>query len=336
MKVKLRIVVLRTSAIVGGILIAVLLAEIALRLIGFEFNLYPSKVQFGWPDPVAIKRLYKPDQDLLWVPKDYTERAGFAVRTHPSLVFMGCSCTQFGRYDRFVAETVHTRHPSSNFTFVNLGVGGWSSYQGCQQLKRDVVRMRPRVITIYYGWNDHWCTFGLEDKQIGKFNRERPEVLTMLAAKSRVIQLINKRVFSTRFQGKTASQRVPLEDFRANLKEIIRVARENSIIPVLLTAPSAHHLGEEPAYLADRWLNDLSELIPLHESYVQAVRDVAHEDDVYLVDLYRLFRDLSREELSESFQTDGIHLTELGDRRIAHYVYEYFVKTDLIKKLADR
>lgn len=333
---KLRDLVLRTSAIVIGLLIAVFLAEVVLGLINFEFNFYPSKVQVGWPDPITIKRRYKPDKDLLWVPKDYPVHVESTRGTSPSLAFMGCSCTEFGRYDRFFADTIATQYPESTFTFVNLGVGGWSSYQGLHQLKRDVVPMRPRVVTIYYGWNDHWCTFGIEDKYIGKFNLDHSEVLTKLSARSRVAQLINKSLFSMSFQGKTAAQRVSLEDFRDNLKEIVRLSRENSIIPVLLTAPSAHHVGEEPAYLANRWLKDLSELVPLHEAYVQAVRDVAHEDHVYMVDLYRLFRGLSKEELDKSFTVDGIHLTEAGNRRIAYYLYEYFVQTDLIKELVSR
>jgi len=332
-KMRLRETTFRVAAVIIGILVAIALAEVALRLVGFEFKFYPSKVQFGWPDPVTIKRLYQPDRDLLWVPKNYAQRVGFPVGTRPSLVFMGCSCTQFGRYDRFLGEIIDTQYPGSTFTFMNLGVGGWSSYQGLQQLKRDVVPLRPRVITIYYGWNDHWCAFGLEDKQIGTFNREHPEVLARLTALSRVVQLIDRCFFSRTSKGKTASQRVSLVDFHANLKEIIHIARENSIIPVLLTAPSGHHLGEEPGYLAERMLKDLSDLTPLHESYVQAVRDVALEDDVCLVDLYRLFRSLSREQLADSFKRDGIHLTEQGNRRIAHYLYECFVQTDLIKEV---
>lgn len=332
----LRDVVLRIATIGIGILIAVLLSEVVLRLINFEFNLYPTKVQFGWPDPVTITSRYEPDKDLLWVPKDYPKLVASPTGAPPSLVLMGCSCTEFGKYDRFLAESIDTQYPDSTFTYVNLGVSGWSSYQGLEQLKRDVVPMRPRVITIYYGWNDHWCTFGFEDKHIGEFNLEHPEVLTRLSEWSRVVQLINKSLFSKNFQGKAASQRVSLEDFRANLKEIVRISRENSILPVFLTAPSAHQLGEEPAYLANRALNNLSELIPLHESYVQTVRDVAHEDNVYMVDLYRLFGELPREELDECFKTDGIHLTELGDRRLAHYLYEYFVQTGIIQQLVSR
>jgi len=335
-KMKLRNVLLCTSVVAISLLVAVLLSEIALRLMNFEFYFYPSKVQIGWPDPITIKYLYKPDKDLLWVPKDYAERISLRRDISPSLVLLGCSCTQFGKYDQFLAKTISTQHPDSEFTSVNLGVGGWSSYQGLHQLKRDVVPMKPRVITIYYGWNDHWCTFGIEDKYIRQFNLDHPERLLTLSVSSRAVQLINKTMFSISFQDKRSSQRVSREDFRANLKEIVRISRKHSIIPVLLTAPSAHQPGQEPTYLADRWLKDITALVPLHESYAQAVRDVALEDNVYMVDLYRLFRDLPVENIKESFQTDGIHLTDVGAKRIADYLYEYFVQTGIMKELLAR
>jgi lysophospholipase L1-like esterase len=202
-------------------------------------------------------------------------------------------------------------------------------------MRRDVVRLEPRVVTIYYGWNDHWCTFGIEDKEIHGFDLEHPLVWTAISARSRVAQLVNLVLFSRNFEGKTARERVPLEDFRGNLREIVRIARAHSIVPVLLTAPSAHQRGQEPSVLTRRWLSDLTELIPLHEAYVEAVRDVALEDDVDLVDLYALFRGLGREELAESFTADGIHPTDAGSRRIAQYLYDYFEETGLVSRLID-
>lgn len=332
MKTRSRIALQRLGTMMVGILVALLLAECALRLVGFEFTLYPSKVQFGWPDPVTINQMYRPDPDLLWIPKDYAAGLKSVVDTHPSLVLMGCSCTQFGKYDKFLAEAILANRPKSSFTFVNLGVGGWSSHQGLRQLERDVVPMKPRVVTIYYGWNDHWCTFGLSDKEIGRFNLQH-RLLTMLSSKSRVAQLINTVCFSGTSKGVTAQQRVSIDDFRYNLTQMVRIAKEHSIVPVLLTAPTSHRVGKEPVYLAYRWLEKLSDLVPLHRAYVNAVRDVALENDVHLVDLYGLFSKLSEVDLSASFTADGIHLTEQGDRRIAQYLYEHFDRTGLLNEM---
>ncbi len=333
MKLMLKRTVLTVFTALGGLLVALVLAEIGLRLIGFEFTLYPSRVEFGWPDPVTIERSYETDKDLLWVPKEYHKRVAAWIGKHPSIVFMGCSCTELGRYDTCLQTIITRDHSAARFTFVNLGVIGWSSYQGLQQLKRDVLPMKPAVVTIYYGWNDHWCTFGMTDKDVAKFNRQRAAFLAKLSSKSRIVQLVSKISFSCRGSRAETSRRVPLNDFASNLREMVRLCKRNGIVPVLLTAPSAHIVGKEPKYLAERWLKDLSELVPLHEQYVQTVRTVADEENVHLIDLYRLFRGMSARELAESFGNDGIHLTEVGNERIARYLYAYFMETGLISKL---
>jgi hypothetical protein len=49
---------------------------------------------------------------------------------------------------------------------VKLAVGGWASEQGLRQFRRDVLPLHPRVVmTIYYGWNDHWIAFGGPTRQ---------------------------------------------------------------------------------------------------------------------------------------------------------------------------
>jgi len=333
MKEKTRQTAGNVVAVFVGLLAALLLVEIILRLTGFEANYYPSRVQFGWPDPVAIKRLYQTDPELLWVPKGYAAQVRTLADSRPSLVFLGCSCTQFGAYDRFLNELIDLYYPDNAFASVNLGVGGWSTYQGCRQFQRDVVAMKPRVVTVYYGWNDHWCTFGLEDKQIGSFRLRQSALSALAFDHSRLVQLLYKTIRSGRIPEKTATPRVSLTDFRDNLKKIIRAARENDVVPVLVTAPSAHFPGEEPAYLAERWLQDVSTLIPVHETYVRAVRDVAREEKADLVDLYRLFGDLPEETRRESFQTDGIHLTTAGSKRTARFLFDYFEQTGLITTL---
>jgi lysophospholipase L1-like esterase len=332
----LRKVTLRIAAVAIGVVAAVALAEFVLRLVGFEFNLHPTKVQFGYPGPVMIQRRYRPDADLLWVPKGYHELVESSVGTEPSLVLMGCSCTEFGKYGQYLDDMIDARHPGNAFTVLNVAVGGWSSYQGLQQMRRDVVRIEPRVVTIYYGWNDHWCSFGIEDKEMHEFDLRHPLVWTALSSRSRVVQLVNKALFSRGFQGKAERERVSLDDFRGNLREMVRIATENSIVPVLVTAPSAHESGQEPAVLTRRWLNDLSQLIPLHEAYVQAVRDVASGEGVPLLDLYRLFRELPAGERVASFTADGIHLTDAGSRRVAQYVYDYFEEKGLLDRLISR
>ena len=340
MRTKLKQRFFLVLVLIFSLLFAVISGEIALRLFGFEFALYPTKVQFGWPDPVTLRNLYRFDSQLLWVPKSYSSRVADWRGKRPTVVFMGDSNTEFGRYDEFFNSIIYKQYPNSAFTFVNVGVAGWSSYQGLQQLKRDVLPMLPRFVTIYYGWNDHWTSFGIEDKEMGKYNLEHSTLQLDFFSDIRVVQLFNKANFVLKRniteQDVPKPERVSLADFKSNLLQMVQIARESGIVPLLLTAPSSHKKGEEPEYLAERWLNDLNKLVPIHKKYVQAVRDISSNEDVLLIDLFAEFERLPQEDIIKFFQKDGIHLTEQGHKKIAEFIYNYFVRNDLHNRLTGK
>src|SRR6266542_4017678 len=108
----------------AGVLAALAVAELGLRVAGFEFRLAPS-VQFGWPDPVTLAEHYDADPDLMWVTKDYQTSLALARRVHPSVVFMGDSCTEWSRYPTRTIESLKAQDVT-NVEGVKVGVGGWS------------------------------------------------------------------------------------------------------------------------------------------------------------------------------------------------------------------
>ena len=142
--------------------------ELGLRLFQLPTPVTPPRIEFGYPKPSEME-YFRADSDLLWVYPRYAERIAAAQGMHPSIVFMGDSCTAWGRYDGALQSIIEAREPDARFTLVNVGVGGWSSWQGLQQLQRDVLPMRPKAVTIYFGWNDHWINFGFEDKHAARF-----------------------------------------------------------------------------------------------------------------------------------------------------------------------
>src|SRR5262245_22209479 len=150
---------------------------------GFQFSRYPV-VQFGWPDPVTMRNQYRSDPLVFWVPRDYAERLARAGTEHPAIVFMGDSCTEFGKYPAMTLENLASRRPDLS-TGVALGVGGWSSEQGRNQLVRDVLPLHPRIVTIYFGWNDHWMALGAPDSKI-----PGPLLPDAITESSRLAQLV--------------------------------------------------------------------------------------------------------------------------------------------------
>jgi lysophospholipase L1-like esterase len=282
--------------------------EAALRLGGFEFSLAP-RVQFGWPDPAALQ-LYDPDPDVFWVPKGYRASLESAHRTHPAIVFMGDSCTEFGRYPEITLKRLAESRPDLA-TGIPVGVGGWSSEQGLTQLRRDVIPLHPLVITLYFGWNDHWVALGPPDAEIS-----HTTLALQLAAHSRLAQLAYKAWMVASSRSLDRPNRVDLPRYRANLQAMIEAGRRSGSRVVVITAASNHVRGHEPAYLKERHLRRLEDLVPLHESYLEATRSAARSSGAFLCDAAESFRAQS-EAPGSYFKQDGIHLTLAGDRALA-------------------
>jgi lysophospholipase L1-like esterase len=313
--------------------VALVAAEAALYLAGFSFPLYPEKIEFGWPDPVWLESFYHPDDDLLWVRKDYAETLTRLADERPQLIFLGDSCTELGNYDEYFAQRLRARGWGS-LRLAKLGTAGWSSYQGLRQLERDVVDLRPALVTVLFGWNDHWMGFGIEDAEVGRLRSP----LVSLLERSRVFQLGMKAGILAARGGRVQPLRVPPSDFRDNLRQIVATARAHGITAVLLTAPTSHRKGHEPPYLVLRQIEDLDQLVPLHQRYASIVREVAEETGAPLCDLERDFAALPEPERAGSFDADGIHLTKgagEGYDRLAGFLFECFERERLLGPLAE-
>lgn len=289
--------------------------EGTLRLSGFEFRLHPRDIEFGQPDPVLLEDAFRADPDLFWVTPRYYEKLEILARERPPLLLLGDSCTHLVRWDEALASWAEETL-GGTLRYGNLAVAGWSSYQGRRQMERDVAGLSPRVVTVYFGWNDHWVGFGFEDEEAARWQR----LGASRAGRLRLVQL----VLRARIALGDRPNRVPLSDFRRNLAAIVDQARRLDAVPVLLTAPADHRRGEEPSYLASRWLRDLDDLVPVHERYVHAVREVARETGAPLCDLAAAVDGLAPEVREGLFQDDGIHPTPEGARFLATEIASCF------------
>ncbi len=297
------------GALAGAILLALVLAEIGLRLAGFEFRPFPV-VQFGWPEPAPLQQFYESDPDLLWVTKDYRHVLESAQRHRPAVVFMGDSCTQFGTYPSKTLQLLARSRPSLG-RGVKVGVGGWTVVQGNWQLLRDVLPLHPQVVTIYYGWNDHWVALGPPDGEV-----RRVRVHTWLIDHLRIAQLLGKIRVGLAGPVSERPNRVDLATYEATLVGMVKAARVAETQAVLITAASNHTRGAEPDYLKKRHLRHLQDLVPLHEAYVEGTRRAAAEAGAVLCDAAAHFAALPAPH-GRFFRRDGIHLTEAGDRELA-------------------
>ncbi|MFB3882317.1 MAG: SGNH/GDSL hydrolase family protein [Armatimonadota bacterium] len=98
-------------------------------------------------------------------------QAELLVKEGDRVVFLGDSITQQRIYTRYVMDYFALRYPELGVTFRNAGVGGDTAVGAIKRLDKDVLDLRPDVVTV--------C-FGMNDAGYGPFNEERYE--TYMAA----------------------------------------------------------------------------------------------------------------------------------------------------------
>jgi lysophospholipase L1-like esterase len=319
-------------------LMAILLvAESALRLVGISprvDNPFFMLVRvFEYPD------YFQKDHSLFWrlrsnikegteflVPGSYrTNSLGLrgdetslsADKSHTRIACFGNSCT-FGwrlqeeeTYEQQLERKLNAQVETTQFDVYNCGVPGYSTFQGFRMLQEFLPILKPQIVTICYGWNDHWAAgFDIEDKD----QRTAPQwVLSAqnLLSESYLYRSIKylllakyEKTQQYQYDRQSVRYRVSLDDFAVNLSDIIAFCRSNGVKPVLLTTP----VGDvDPGVI--------NALESYHERYNQTVRRTAGELTVPLVDAATLF--LDHPEYYDNPKDDFIHYNAKGAERIA-------------------
>ncbi len=113
----------------------------------------------------------------------------FVLRKGDRVVFLGDSITEQQLYTNYVEAYLATRFPELKLTFFNAGWGGDTAPGGCARLDRDVLALKPDVVTICYGMNDGgYCP--LNPDILNRFNAGMRELVSRLkAAGVRVVLL---------------------------------------------------------------------------------------------------------------------------------------------------
>ena len=130
---------------------------------------------------------------------------------------------------------------------------------------------------------------------------------------------------------------ISFQDYADNLNHIVKILqnRENEVI--LMSPPPV-----DSTYLFLRHNRNLFNLSPNEklDSLSQIIENIAFENNVLFLDLYKIFtnlnlpihnEDLFIRNLKNSNVADGVHPTSLGYHFIAENVFQYLKKNDLIK-----
>ncbi|MCX8037141.1 MAG: GDSL-type esterase/lipase family protein [Candidatus Sumerlaeia bacterium] len=331
------------------VLIAVLLVlgvlELLLRLAGFRYSTVPILADARWGEEnlkamnrEAKQDLFELDDLLFWRMKpgqqpDFRRVNELGLLNGPietpkpagvyRILCLGDSCTAMGPVD--YPMILHRRlsavtRPDRRFEVINAGVFAYTSLQGLRLFRERLAGVEPNLVTIYYGWNDHYTTVGYPDKMLA--SREHAQPAMALLRQLRFFQLIQQIIGAVRSHrlSDTSSVRVAPDDYRANLQAMVELARTRGAVPLLLTAPSNHTPGNVPAFFLEQKMAESEEaLIARHRLYNQITREVAAQCNAPLLDLAAAFDQRNKSEL---ILRDGVHPTPAGRHLIAQLIMD--------------
>lgn len=271
----------------------------------------------------------------------FRDREVFAVKPGDTkrVIAMGDSCTAQGKppYSQILHQFLQTAAPTpESWHAFNTGVYGYSSLQGLRQFQLYVRDMCPDVVTLYYGWNDHWLHTKPDHLRMAvRLNTAHATLMTGLQ-KLRLYGLLARL---TSRSGMTESGqpgnivsdklmlRVAPEVYRATLETFVREIRDAGAVPILLTAPSRSLTS---ALVRSQSIRSVEEGNHLHSEYVAITREVAVSTGAHLLDLAAM---MEAEEYDDLFTKDGIHFNQSGLEFIAQRIHEKLVELGAVGAL---
>ncbi len=225
------------------------------------------------------------------------------------VICMGDSITAQGLpgYSQYLHERLTNDPPTpQQWEAFNLGVHGYTALQGLRQFQKIGRSLTPDVVTLYFGWNDHWLSPVSDRQQMG---------LEMRPFAGRVFEVLRKKRFfrffiwalnpvqhlARREQDAGRVFRVGPEEYRSALHAFVKEIRSAGAIPVLITAPSRCLID---AVVGKEYVRSIEEGNRTHAQYVAITREVARAAKADLLDLALVFAD---PECDAYFAHDGIH-----------------------------
>jgi lysophospholipase L1-like esterase len=229
------------------------------------------------------------------------------------VICLGDSITAQGHpgYSQYLQDRLTQRPPTPQlWEAFNMGVHGYSSMQGLKLLQTRVLTLKPDIVTIWYGWNDHWmcdktdrATMAIET---GAFSGPILEALH----RKRVYMLLAWMINSSRHSWRKNTERpfrVPPKEYRAALEQMVHEARDAGAVPLLIAGPR-RNLTE--SLVSKGFAHSPAGAQQIHDRYVTITREVARDTQAELLDLAALF---AGPECDSYFAADGIHFDQYGD-----------------------
>ncbi len=188
---------------------------------------------------------------------------------------------------------------------------GYTSVQGLKVFQMQARELKPDIVTLYFGWNDHWLEMETDRNRMAvKTSPLYGKIYNLLKTKRlfmMTVKLGNSKGRSDAVRTELGF-RVPPDEYKEVMTELISEIRAVGAYPVVITAPRRDSNTHQDKYGTGIDYNEA------HDQYVQISIDVAAAHGADLLDLSSI---LAAEEFDECFKDDGIHLTQSGLKLVA-------------------
>jgi lysophospholipase L1-like esterase len=250
---------------------------------------------------------------------------------------LGDSCTfgqLGGKHMGYVAQPyplrlqrqIERRYGPDRVEVFNAGIPGYNSRHGVLLLETKLRDLQPDIVTVRYGWNDHFLSaagegvnFYAEPRTaVGRWIEAlllRTKIYPFAKRLGLELRALHTPVMEQQMGAWLEQPRwvptVPLDDYEQNLRRIVEIARSRGARVWLLTSPR----NPAPSQLAIdnvSLLNKISydELMKIHDQYNDVVRRVGRELGVLVVDMDEIYRRHAGEPLFSP--DDAVHPNQGG------------------------
>jgi lysophospholipase L1-like esterase len=232
------------------------------------------------------------------------------------VICLGDSVTAQGMpgYSQYLHEMLTNEPPcSEKWEAFNMAVYGYSSLQGLYLFRLRITNLHPDVVTVSFGRNDHGLAAVADRIRMmpvdsSPFEKGLYRVLHgRLVGRILLHALDRGRGFTS--VGNAAGVRVSPEDFRNNMRALVREIRAIGAVPVLVTAPRR---AITQWYVKEGYARSKEEFQAQHDQYAEIVREVARELGAPLLDLQQI---MAGPECDSMFAPDAVHFDFYDEER---------------------
>ena len=210
-------------------------------------------------------------------------------------------------YPKQLQQKLREEFPHKRIEVMNMGVAGYTSYQGLIFLKNIGSHYDPDCVILAFGYHDGNTTYS-RDKDVSS---ENPLLIKIrrIFYRSQIYLLIRKKIlehkaYKIEDNGEPIFRRVPLDDFQDNIREFAELGKKNGFRTVLMILPQQYEQNVR------------------HPQYADATRKAAKENNLLLIDCAQSVKGMPLDKQNIWFMEDRCHMTVEGHKKISEIMSE--------------